>query len=166
MSFIKAVFNLILPEIELIKLSIFLFFMLRVIHRIVSISSKILQKKVSFPQKVLKSAVKSVILASFLYFWEKVVEKSTSDNISSIILFFRKNNDKNSKINWVIVKYGFLLLNMFIYVLYKVTYITVEIYFYIFFLFSYWGKHDYIWYFEVVFSHKFDIFIYFFSISF
>ena len=54
MSFIKAVFNLILPEIELIKLSIFLFFMLRVIHRIVSISSKILQKKVSFPQKVLK----------------------------------------------------------------------------------------------------------------
>lgn len=79
MSFIKAVFNLILPEIELIKLSIFLFFMLRVIHRIVSISSKILQKKVSFPQKVLKSAVKSVILASFLYFWEKVVEKSTSD---------------------------------------------------------------------------------------
>jgi|GEM_PF-5527514 len=99
MSFIKAVFNLILPEIELIKLSIFLFFMLRVIHRIVSISSKILQKKVSFPQKVLKSAVKSVILASFLYFWEKVVEKSTSDNISSIILFFRKNNDKNSKIN-------------------------------------------------------------------
>ena len=98
MSFIKAVFNLILPEIELIKLSIFSFFMLRVIHRIVSISSKILQKKVSFPQKVLKSAVKSVILASFfLFFGKKLWKKSTSDNISSIILFFRKNNDKNSK---------------------------------------------------------------------
>ena len=99
MSFITVFFNFMLPEMELIKLSISLFFILRVIHRIVSISSKILQKKVSFPQKVLKSAVKSVILASFLYFWEKVVEKSTSDNISSIILFFRKNNDKNSKIN-------------------------------------------------------------------
>ena len=99
MSFITVFFNLMLPEMELIKLSICLFFILRVIHRIVSISSKILQKKVSFPQKVLKSAVKSVILASFLYFWENVVEKSTSDNISSIILFFRKNNDKNSKIN-------------------------------------------------------------------
>ena len=99
MSFITVFFNLMLPEMELIKLSICLFFILRVIHRIVSISSKILQKKVSFPQKVLKSAVKSVILASFLYFWEKVVEKSTSDNISSIILFFRNNNDKNSKIN-------------------------------------------------------------------
>lgn len=99
MSFITVFFNLMLHEMELIKLSICLFFILRVIHRIVSISSKILQKKVSFPQKVLKSAVKSVILASFLYFWEKVVEKSTSDNISSIILFFRKNNDKNSKIN-------------------------------------------------------------------
>ena len=99
MSFITVFFNLMLPEMELIKLSICLFFILRVIHRIVSISSKILQKKVSFPQKVLKIAVKSVILASFLYFWEKVVEKSTSDNISSIILFFRKNNDKNSKIN-------------------------------------------------------------------
>ena len=99
MSFITVFFNLMLPEMELIKLSICLFFILRVIHRIVSISSKILQKKVSFPQKVLKSAVKSVILASFLYFWEKVVEKSTNDNISSIILFFRNNNDKNSKIN-------------------------------------------------------------------
>ena len=84
MSFITVFFNLMLHEMELIKLSICLFFILRVIHRIVSISSKILQKKVSFPQKVLKSAVKSVILASFLYFWEKVVEKSYYFNFFTI----------------------------------------------------------------------------------
>lgn len=75
MSFITVFFNLMLPEMELIKLSICLFFILRVIHRIVSISSKILQKKVSFPQKVLKSAVKSVIWQVFYIFGKKLWKK-------------------------------------------------------------------------------------------
>ena len=57
-------------------------------------NSKILQKNMSFPQKMLKTVNKSAKIPIFLDFFSKTVEKSITAIINIKYLFFIKTQDK------------------------------------------------------------------------